>query len=485
MNKSSAKILGQFFTPQAVASTLVSWAVRTEHDRLLDPSCGDGRFIRQHRMSVGVDVSDAHCVQAREAAPWAEIHTGDFFSWAGRTPNYFDCVVGNPPFIRYQNFNGEMRKMALEMCAREGAAFSALTSSWAPFIVIAGSLLKRGGRMAFIVPAEIGHANYAAPLLKSLVSNFERVVIVAVKEKIFPQLSEDVWLLYAEGRGGQTDHIELALWEQFQPLRHPPAQTKRIALKTLAKHDNRLRRFLLPDHLLDYYAVLAESAGVVRFGDLARISVGYVTGANEFFHLRPSEARRRGIPQSVLKVTVRKGEQLPRQQVSGQTVKSWLAADKAVLLLDLAGVEALPEPVKTYLRTEAAQQARQSYKCRNRDPWYVVPDVSPPHAFLSYMSGKGPHLVSNSVRCVCANSVHAVRLSQPVSMNSLLTAWGHAVCRFSQELEGHPLGGGLLKLEPREAGRILLPLKLDIDQVVDTELLEQGTHLLRAWRHCA
>jgi adenine-specific DNA-methyltransferase len=70
----------------------------------------------------------------------------------------FECAAGNPPFIRYQHFNGATRARALELCGRLGASFTGLASSWAPFIAAAAGLLKPGGRLAFVVPAEIGHA---------------------------------------------------------------------------------------------------------------------------------------------------------------------------------------------------------------------------------------------------------------------------------------------------------------------------------------
>ena len=180
------KLSGAYFTPEPLVEALVCWAVRNESDRLLDPSCGDGRFIAAHANSVGIEQEPESARAAIERAPWALVHEGDFFQWAEATPERFECCAGNPPFIRYQHFNGAIRKRALELCARQGARFSGLTSSWAPFLVAAASLLNPGGRMAFVVPAEIGHAPYAAPLLEYLVANFESVHIVAVREKLFP-----------------------------------------------------------------------------------------------------------------------------------------------------------------------------------------------------------------------------------------------------------------------------------------------------------
>src|SRR2546430_10689129 len=65
------KELGQFFTPESVARTLVSWAVQKPSDRLLDPSCGDGEFLACHRRSVGIEIDAAHGMRARQRAPGA------------------------------------------------------------------------------------------------------------------------------------------------------------------------------------------------------------------------------------------------------------------------------------------------------------------------------------------------------------------------------------------------------------------------------
>ncbi|MCM3874669.1 MAG: hypothetical protein ND895_28585 [Pyrinomonadaceae bacterium] len=485
MSRSAAKLIGQFYSPEGVASTLVNWLAPSATDRLLDPSCGDGRFISLHRNSVGVDVSAISCVQARLRAPWATIHESNFFEWAKGTSERFDCIAGNPPFIRYHNFSGTLRRQALELCAQNGAKFSALTSSWAPFLVVAAGLLRPGGKMAFVVPAEIGHANYSATLLDFLITHFERVVVVAIKEKIFSDLSEDVWLLFATGKGGKARFVELAALEKFVASPSLPANMKKISVRALRENRMRLRRFILPDSILDYYANLPEKGRVVDFGSIARIGIGYVTGANDFFHLRPSEAKRLRIPDSLLKVSVRKGDQLRSRHVDSKCVESWIQADEPVMLLDLNGLKSLPSAVRNYLDSEAGRGAKRTYKCSNREPWYAVPDVFEPDAFLSYMSGKRPHLVGNRAGCVCTNSVHAVRLKRRMSLDRLVQAWEHPVCSLSIELEGHPLGGGLLKIEPGEANRILLVLGEDPKNNYDYELLKRGIDIAQSWRHCA
>ncbi len=473
---------GAYYTPEGVVASLVRWAVRRPTDRMLDPSCGDGRFLALHPNSTGVEQDPAALPKAMAGAPWATIHEGDFFAWAEGTKERFDCAAGNPPFIRYQRWTGEVRHRALALSSRHGAVFSSLSSSWAPFLVAASSVLKKGGRMAFVVPAEIGHATYAVPLLEYLAGNFSAVQIIAVQDKMFAGLSEDCWLLYADGFGGHTNHIRLTQRQSFCYDPCVPHDFERISLAEWQLWRSRLRPFLLPGAIRSFYHELAGGPTTVRLGDVARVGIGYVTGANSFFHLRPSQAAHAGVPPQFLHPSVRNGAAFPRAAVTHATVRAWLNQDKPVLFLRINAGQTLPRPVLRYLETPEAKQARQAYKCRMRDPWYVVPDVQVPNAFLSYMSGEEVALVANPAKCVGTNSVHTVRLNDGVSVEALRRGWATSLARLSCEVEGHPLGGGLLKLEPREAANLILP-NVRKAEIRPLRLLDEGTEVMRRWRH--
>src|SRR4051812_3658754 len=98
----SQKQSGAYFTPDPIVGTLVRWAVRDPKDRLLDPSCGDGRFIAAHSNSVGIEQDAQSAAIAKQRTPGALVDQGEFFDWASRTREKFECAAGNPPFIRYQ-----------------------------------------------------------------------------------------------------------------------------------------------------------------------------------------------------------------------------------------------------------------------------------------------------------------------------------------------------------------------------------------------
>lgn len=478
------KLTGAFFTPEPLAEALVCWAVRNETDRLLDPSCGDGRFIAAHGSAVGIEQEAESAGTARTRAPWALVHESDFFEWAEATPERFECCVGNPPFIRYQHFNGEIRRRALDFCAKHGASFTGLTSSWAPFLVAAAALLHRGGRMAFVVPAEIGHAPYAAPLLEYLVANFDTVHVIAVREKLFPQLSEDCWLLYTDGFGGRTSEILFSALDRFEWTARPPTRPLRIEVSEWrSRWNRRLRPYLLSRTMRDLYAGKVDDDASKRLSDFAQIGIGYVSGDNEFFHLRPSDAAKWNIPKAYLHPTVRNGRVLPKGKITRHLVDKWRHDDQQMLLLRLRQGHEVPASVQHYLDSDAGKKAREAYKRRTRAPWYSVPDVQVPDFVLTYMSGRSPQLVRNDAGVTCTNTVHSIRVRDKSAATRFLPFWDSPFVQLSCEVEGHPLGGGMLKLEVREGARVAFPNPdVQFDRAASVAIKE-GLAEMRRWRH--
>jgi len=222
----------------------------------------------------------------------------------------------------------------------------------------------------------------------------------------------------------------------------------------------RLIEYLIPRKVCDLYRKLKNEDTTRRLGDLADVGIGYVTGANDFFHLSPEEAEEWGMPQSFLKPAVRRGRQLPGVLFTKSDWVARLQARETGYLLYIDGQRRLPKGVAAYLKTGESSGVSEAYKCRTRSPWYAVPHVYCPDAFLTYMSGAVPKLVANIAGVVAPNSLHIVRIRPDASMTGerLATLWQNSLTRLSAEIEGHAMGGGMLKLEPKEAANVLLPL---------------------------
>ncbi len=337
--------------------------------------------------------------------------------------------------------------------------------------------------MAFVVPAAIGHAPYAAPLLDYVVERFGSVQIIAVRKKLFPELSEDCWLLFADGFGASTAEIRFTVLDRFEPSETPPREAVRVSAHEWRQSWNRrLRPYLLSQNAREFYRTAASHAASMRFGEIAEIGIGYVSGANEFFHLRPSQAVAWDIPGWLLCPSVRNGRALPDRELTARTIEEWRRSDSPMMLLRIPKNVELPPGVSKYLESELGKQAREAYKCRTRNPWYSVPRVRVPDFFLTYMSGLIPNLVRNRAAVSCTNAVHGVHARNKRSIWRVVESWRTPFVRLSCELEGHPLGGGMLKLEPREAAGIVFPTPAVASRLSSPEIFE-AVSTMRSWRH--
>ena len=480
--ETTAKSLGAFYTDAQVAEFLVWWGVREATDTVLDPSFGGGVFLRaacQRLEALGGRPRDQVFGVEFEESVHQEITNklrqefmlgsgrlvcADFFSLERATNAPVDVVVGNPPFIRYQRFSGATRSRALAQVARAGVKLSALASSWLPFLIHSVTQLKRGGRLAMVLPFELTHAAYARTGLEFLVRSFGSVNLLTFRQKLFPNLSEDTLLLLAAEKGGSTASWrwrDLAHAGDLADLIRAEArdlyQCRVLDAEALASGQDRLIDHFISRKARDLYRELVQSQRAVRLGEIADVGIGYVTGANEFFHLSQAAARQWQIPAGFLRPAVRRGRSLRGLFFTAQDWEEGANRGEASYLLHIKPTDEVPASVQRYLDTGG--RIRTAFKVRTRSPWYSVPHVYRPDAFLSYMSGITPRLVANEAGVVAPNSLHILRLHEGVSLRErvLATLWQTSLTRLSVELEGHSLGGGMLKLEPTEAESVMLP----------------------------
>lgn len=500
-----AKSMGAYYTDASVADFLAWWALRSGTDTVLDPCFGGGVFLRSacerilrldgrpelQVFGVEIDEEVYRRVSENLASDYLlgpkTLHRDDFFHIDPDT-RQVDVVIGNPPFIRYQRFTGDARRLGLSRSLAQGVRLPELCSSWAPFIVHCIAMLRPGGRLAMVVPMEVGHAKYARPVLEHIRRSFGSATFLTFKKKLFADLSEDTILLLAEDRGAESSkflwrdlaHAGLLSAIQEKELR-PLKSTQKLDAEAIAAGEARLIEHLIPKKARQLYRELKSSSKTQKLGVLADVGIGYVTGANDYFHLDPHEAKRRKIPSEFLKPAIRRGRSLAGLRF---TTEDWTRAaemNEAGYLLHINKGAVVPKSVRDYLDEGEAKGVEKAYKCRMRSPWYSVPHVYQPDAFLTYMSGVTPRLVANDADVFAPNSLHVLRLHDEVRITSDMVAalWQTSLTHLSVEIEGHALGGGMLKLEPTEAENVLVPSPDSTDTRKLTSLAEEMDNLFR------
>lgn len=492
------KVNGRYYTPEAVARPLVAWALDGSMGRVLDPSFGGCAFLngafreltarsapRPQRLVWGVDTDPAarrHLQPLLEAgASPAQFLTQDFFSvmpedLGGR----FDALVGNPPYVRHHDLSTERRAVALAAAEACNVPLSGMSNYWAYFAAHALRFLSPGGRLAFVLPGSFFHADYAKCLHESLRNSFESVVAIAVGERIFGEAEETTAVLLASGFGGSCDALRIGWAPSANALtgicEDPKRHTQPVARD---QKDGGWLRPLLGGTTIELYDGLQVSEHTARLGEHARIHIGTVTGANGFFTLSPREQRRHRISRRWLRPIVTSSRYLAGI-VYTETDQGELAeAGRKCFLLHTSGKDGSPRGLEQYLKQGEDAGVSTRFKCRQREKWHQIPDVEPPDAFLQYMCGGHPRIVLNEARASCTNSLHRITWraeSSGIDPRWFALAMLTSLTRLSAELIGRKYGGGLLKLEPGDARRLLLPV-LPKDE--KCAAFEEADHLLR------
>jgi len=477
------KARGAFFTPADLSDFICRWAIRKPADRVLEPSCGEAAFLvsaalrlnelgapRRNGQLAGVELHEASVASAQAfvaaTGRTAQVQVGDFFEVPSE--RRFDAVVGNPPYVRYQGFSGEARAASRRAALRGGVGLTGLASSWAAATVHAAEFLRPGGRLGLVLPAELLTVNYAADVRRYLMQSFGRVRLVMFTDRIFPGVLEEVVLLLADDAlaTGGTDHCELhqitntsdldaVLGEDpsGSPARHRWWPTDTSAKWTPA---------LLSTTALGIYAPLVAGKGFTGLRSWGETTLGAVTGRNNFFALSPTQVR---------DLRLRETETLPLSPPGSRHLRGLSLTAAAHQQLGDVGARTLlfrPGPdrramsagARRYLAHGEAQGVHEAYKCRVRTPWWQVPINTAPDLFLTYMNADTPRLSTNTTRALHLNSVHGVYLhddTQLLGRELLPLASLNTLTLLGAELVGRAYGGGMLKIEPREADVLPVP----------------------------
>ena len=466
--------MGAYYTATPVANFLATWAIRTATDTVLEPCCGDGVFLRaatRRTAALGgddgganlsaVDIEINH--EPYGIAPAATILFEDFFRVTPSLLGEHDAVIGNPPFVRYHRFNGETRATALEIARGLGVHLSGLTSAWVPFLLHATRFLRHGGRLAVVAPYELTYAIYARPFVAYIAAHFANVTVLDFEEALFPELNEKTVLLLCDGYGSKTDTIHFAHSASLAELTAVSSERlvadSSVSARDLAAGTARVRLLQAPTEVQQLYAQVAQDPRVLRLGDVASLTIGYVTGDNRFFHMSRARAAALDLPHEAMRLAVRKGSDFADVGLGLTSADAERLADVGDNLLFYPESDALHPAVTAYIASgEAELGASDSYKARVRPTWWRVPGVQEPDMFLTVFGHTGPRLVVNDARVVATNSVLVLRLNERAPHARVLAASAcSSLAALSAEVEGHHLGGGALKFEPCEARRWLLP----------------------------
>lgn len=505
LDTAARRRLGRYDTPESVALTLVRWGLRGCPGKVLDPSFGGCNFLRASLRALGeagatnpgcfiygVDIAEEarrHSLRLIESGvPPNHLVTGDFFTMTPRRIPAVDLIVGNPPYIRHHWFQDENRERAVAALAQQEIRLSGQANAWAYFIVHAGAFLCRGGRMALLLPGAVCFADYAGKALEYVRKHAGRCTLARIGERLFANAREDTVVLLVEDWGSGPCDLTVGDFKSIEELEskllNEPERSSRAISSGESSQISQMR-LGLEGRSADAWQHALETPAVRRLGELARIRIGVVTGANRFFVQAAEEARRLEASGAESAPIITRGRSLVGIVWSKQDQRALEEAGKPSRLILADPDHVLQGALLRWVNGGENEGLAERFYCRRRKVWFALSDRAVPDAFLRYMGEDTPRIVLNPTGALATNAIHRVWWrDDTVPRQAVAIGTCTSLFALACELYGRKYGGGVLKVEPGAAVRLPVPIIPDAEQILsETDNLLRTGKLLAARKH--
>ncbi|KAA3502767.1 hypothetical protein DXM27_07325 [Rhizobium rhizogenes] len=446
---------GVVYTPLSVAYSVAKFSLDQSPSTrtVIEPSCGDGAFVKALRQleggeklaitAVDIDASALELVAANDREILAQ--NEDYLSFSRNTDASYDLVIGNPPYVRRHNFTKALKDSIKDLSVRTEYPEAQLKNAWVAFVVASCELMSSDGSLAFIVPYELVTVSYGKYLRQWLISKHRRVDIFIPRQKAFRDIDQDaVFLLVSNSRkrnSGSYLHSVDGLDALGMETDSVPAS---ISFDPIIE-----KSYLLDGQDIEIIEKIRKSTGSI--GDYCSSSAGTVTAANDYFILSGSDVEKYGL-RAWARPILKKGAYVKSLPIFSDEDFEKLAAVEPCFLIDFCRKGAPPLDSHAFSYIEAGEKAgfNTRYKTRHRSPWYRVPVVPETGALFFKRSHKLPKFCLNHAGVLATDTAYQVKAKADFSVEAICFSFYNSLTALFCEIEGRFYGGGVLELTPVE-----------------------------------
>ncbi len=471
--REALRVNGQFWTPDWVADAMVAYALETGAESLFDPGVGAGAFLRAGRRLrgeslklLGREIDPAALIAARESG----LNDNDLDGVELRDfvlippTDELPAIVANPPYVRHHRLT-EAAKLSLHTFAREliGQSIDGRAGLHVFFLLRCLKLLAPGGRLGFIVSADICEGVYARTLWKWISDRFclDAVVTFAPEASPFPGVDTNALLFL---------------------IRRAPPQAEFPWVRVLRAGGDSLTRWVNSGRSVGTFGVDLEvtvrtsaegyATGLSRepitrpstrhtLGDFARVMRGIATGDNDYFFMTEERAAELGIPSRFFVPAIGRMRDVQNEPFTREDLNRLEKEGRPTRLLSLGAEprEMLPAAVERYLAKGEAEGLPESILIATRNPWWRMERRDPPAFFFAYLGRRSVRFIRNETSAVPLTCLLCIypHSTDPSQVERLWKVLSDPRTISNLRLVGKSYGDGALKVEPRALQQLPIP----------------------------
>lgn len=481
--KEERNILGQFATPTLLANQILKYSLQLTknfpHIRFLDPAIGTGSFfsaLQNHYPSDRIEAASGYEIDADVTRETERIWRGSIlkvytedFTKASPPPDAekSNLVICNPPYVRHHHLEID-DKVRLKFASEQSSGIrpNGLSGLYCYFMCISHKWMAKDAIACWLIPSEFMDVNYGAYLKDYLTT---KVTLLDI-HRFDPNeiqfhdalvTSAVVWF-----RNRVPDLNDVVSFTYGANMENP-AIIKRINISELKKRKKWTG--------IVFEESSTKSEGGPLLSDLFYIKRGLATGNNKFFILDRTTIKQNMIPEEFLIPILPSPRYLRIDEVLKDD-RGYPIIEKPLFLLSCDLTEKVVEKqypdLWKYYQTGIKLGVNKGFLCKGRSPWYSQEKREAAPILCSYMGRSGADggsafrfirnhskaIANNSYLCLYPKAEMKDEIKRdPKAFNDI---WVDLRKIKASDLikEGRVYGGGLQKLEPKELGRVSLPV---------------------------
>jgi len=518
--------MGEYYTPPAICDLITRLTIDEEDDEVLDPACGSGGFLvssynrkkellpekkgsheqilsqihgvdinrfpahlsainlsiqdlTSHTETVNVEVSDFFDInpdtlrfgRVRAGAEGSEWENGTTESALGG----FDAVVGNPPYIRYQNI-GDKEKVRSHLESVDGEYLSGFSDIYSYFITHATQFLRNGGKLGFITSDRWLSSQYGEDLQRFLLDNYKIHAVIRFASQTFDDALIGSTVLIVEkceiGSERNDNRVKFLKIRDQMDLEAIVAEVEQdfesdrliitdeyrlLATSQMALREN--PKWSLYYNAPPVYFELLQGEKICELQDVTDLHLGKKVGGNDYFYHRTEEWEELGLDEYA-SPAIKASGQIEKIRFDDEAAEEWGVLDVRDLVeealenghefgdtklqhvkewLDQNGHKTLLEYVQ-----KGEEEGRQHHdRCERRDVWFDIDDIEkyrPPMAMAEFLWTQH-RVLWNEAEAFVDYQFHCIKPDNEINSKLLSGILNSKLAWMTRELEGREASG--------------------------------------------
>jgi len=318
-----------------------------------------------------------------------------------------------------------------------------------------------------VIPSEIINVLHAQSLRSFLSKTCSKIVIIDPKEIWFTDTLQGAVILWAEKKKNNDEifnGVGIKSVSGFDFLdKDPEMLFNSTEAFSRIKSEDKWTQAILDVSEIELLEKIKKHPNIYLFNKLAKVEVGIVTGANEFFLVNKEMVKQYQMEDFVHPMFGKsqhcKGIIYDKQQHLDNIEKDlpvhFLYFDKKL--------NDLPEKVQEYIKIGEAEGLHERYKCRIRSPWFKVPSIFNTKLAMLKRSHEAPRMIYNSYEAYTTDTAYRITANEGIIEDKLAYCFINPLTAIFAELEGRSYGGGVMELVPSEIRKLIIPFPNNIE----------------------